>query len=259
MSDHWNPADPDATRVVYDLSAWTFDQQAELAAELADAEVPHAWDGSELMVPEEFEGLADATIGAVEDRLGVVYADDEADDTSAVAAEPIPLTDGEATTEYELDEWPAEDRERASRALVRGSLPFRWEADVLVVHTADEEVVEALLDMVESGQIDDDQLDGSAAGGEDDQLPFETLTVFFLAGERLRRDPLNADGLEQLLEAVDAAESERPPFGVDPRLWQRACTLADDLAGALVDGDEPDEAAAMDLAEELHDLLRPYV
>ena len=31
MTD-WNPNDPDATRVYYDLSAWTFDQQAELAA-----------------------------------------------------------------------------------------------------------------------------------------------------------------------------------------------------------------------------------
>ena len=37
MTD-WNPDDPDAVRVHYDLSAWTFDQQAELAAAMADAE-----------------------------------------------------------------------------------------------------------------------------------------------------------------------------------------------------------------------------
>ena len=41
MSEDWNPDDPDATRVLYDLGRWSFDQQAELAAELAEAEVPY--------------------------------------------------------------------------------------------------------------------------------------------------------------------------------------------------------------------------
>ena len=57
MTD-WNPNDPDATRVYYDLAAWSFDQQAELASTMADAGIPHAWDNTELMVPEEFEDLA---------------------------------------------------------------------------------------------------------------------------------------------------------------------------------------------------------
>ena len=61
MTD-WNPNDPDATRVYYDLSMWTFDQQAELSAAMADAEVPHAWEGTELMVPEESEADTDAII-----------------------------------------------------------------------------------------------------------------------------------------------------------------------------------------------------
>ena len=52
VTDDWNPNDPDATRVHYDLSDWSFEQMAELAAALADAVVPHAWDGNELIVPE---------------------------------------------------------------------------------------------------------------------------------------------------------------------------------------------------------------
>ena len=36
MTD-WNLNDPDAVRVLYDLSAWNFEQQAELSAEMADA------------------------------------------------------------------------------------------------------------------------------------------------------------------------------------------------------------------------------
>jgi len=259
VSDHWNPNDPDATRVVYDLSMWSFDQQAELAAELAEAEVPHAWDGSDLLVPEEFEAAADGVVNTVEARLGIVYDGAAGEARDNPAAEPIDITDGEPATEYDLDEWPESDREVLARAFTRQGIPFRWSGQVLAVHTADEDVVEALMDMVENGEVGLAEALDEEADADDDRLPFETLTVFFLAGDRLRRDPLDANGLEQLLEAVDAAESERPPYGVDVRLWKRVCELADELAGALVDDDTPDEDAAMDIAEELHDLLRPYI
>ena len=91
------------------------------------------------------------------------------------------------------------------------------------------------------------------------ELPFETLTTFFLAGDRLQKNPLDADGLEQLLAATDVADPDRPPYGVDKRLWVRMCELADELAAALVDGDEPDVVETQAVAAELHDLLRPYV
>lgn len=260
MSDHWNPDDPDATRVVYDLSMWSFDQQAELAAELAEAEVPHAWNGSDLMVPEECEAAADGVINAVEARLGIVYDVSAGHAHDNPSAASVGLTPGQPVTEYELDEWSDHQRELLGRAFTRQSIPFRWVDDVVLVHTDDEDVVEALMDMVENGEVGLSEALGEHDDGDDDErLPFETLTVFFLAGDRLRRDPLDADGLEQLLEAVDAAESERPPYGVDLRLWKRVCELADELAGALVDDEIPDEDAAMDIAAELHDLLRPYI
>ena len=63
-------SDPDATRVYYDLSKWTFDQQAELAAAMADAEIPHSWDDTELMVPEESEQVADLVIADLGDLVG---------------------------------------------------------------------------------------------------------------------------------------------------------------------------------------------
>jgi hypothetical protein len=130
---------------------------------------------------------------------------------------------------------------------------------VLLVRTTDEALIESLLDQVEAG--DDVELDADEADvhADDDRLPFETLTTFFLAGERLKRNPLDADGLEDLLAAVEVAEPERPPFGVEPHLWERTCALADELAGALVDDDVPDEQAAQEIAEALHDLLRPYI
>ena len=95
--------------------------------------------------------------------------------------------------------------------------------------------------------------------GDADELPFETLTTFFLAAERLQRNTLDADGLEQLLDARRGRRARASPYGVEMSLWQQTCELADELAGALVDADEPDHEAAMAVAIDLHDLLRPFV
>lgn len=265
VTDDWNPNDPDATRVLYDLAAWSFDQQAELASDLAEAEIPHTWEGAELVVPEDSEAAADAVITEVERRLGIVY--DEDGDTvgsirppeGEVLPDPVVLTNDDAATEYDLADWPVEDRDALTRALTRQQHPFRWEGEVLLVRTADEALIESLLDLVEAGDDVELEADDADEHADDDRLPFETLTTFFLAGERLKRNPLDADGLEDLLAAVEVAEPERPPFGVDQRLWERTCELADQLAGALVDDDVPDEQAAQEIAESLHDLLRPYI
>ena len=252
MTDDWNPNDPDATRVHYDLESWSFEQMAELAAALADAEIPHAWDGNELIVPDSAEEVTDDVVAQVEIRLGMAT-----DNVESAARQPVPLADDASSTEYDLAEWEPSERELITSHLVARGLPFRWEEDVLLVGTDDEELVDSILDEVENDEgielpEDDD-------GVEEDQLPFETLTTFFLAGDRLQRNPLDADGLEQLLSATDVADPERPPYGVDKKLWLRMCELADDLAAALVDGDEPDVIETQAVAAELHDLLRPYV
>lgn len=260
----WNPDDPDAASVHYDLSAWNFDQQAELAAAMADAEIPHGWVDTELVVPDDFEVTTDGIIAEVEERLGIAYGE------PIEYGEVVVLRDDEPTTEYDLDEWPADDRTLAGRALTDALLAHRWDGTVLLVRTADEAVVEALLDTVERGEFVD--LEGSAPAGVDPDLDAEILTTFFLAGERLRRNPLDADGLEQLVAATEVADPDRPPFGVQPRLWQQTCALADRVVDALV-GDTGDTAiddlvgepgivdfdAAAEAAAELHDLLRPYI
>jgi hypothetical protein len=254
VTDEWNPNDPDATRVHYDLANWSFEQMAELAAALADAEIPHAWDGSELIVPESAEQATDDIVAQVEMRLGIAT-----DEVEPAPREPVALADDAASTEYDLAEWEQSERDLITSHLVARGLPFRWEEDVLLVGTDDEELVDSILDDVENDEGIElpDETEAEAAAA--DQLPFETLTTFFLAGDRLQRNPLDADGLEQLLSATDVADPERPPYGVDKRLWLRMCELADDLAAALVDGDEPDVVETQAVAAELHDLLRPYV
>ena len=256
MTDEWNPKDPDATRVHYDLANWSFEQMAELAAALADATIPHAWDGNELIVPESAEDDTDDIVAQVEMRLGIA-SDSEVE---VPPREAIPLAEDAASTEYDLAEWESDERALITSHLVGRGLPFRWEEDVLLVGTENEELVDTILDEVENDEgvelpDDDDDADDEDA----DRLPFETLTTFFLAGDRLQKNPLDADGLEQLLAAIDVADPDRPPYGVEKRLWVRTCELADDLAAALVDGDEPDAVETQAVASELHDLLRPYV
>ena len=256
MTDEWNPNDPDATRVHYDLANWSFEQMAELAAALADAAIPHAWDDNELIVPESAEDDTDDIVAQVEMRLGIA-SDSEVE---VPPREAIPLAEDAASTEYDLAEWESDERALITSHLVARGLPFRWEEDVLLVGTENEELVDTILDEVENDEgveLPDDDVD---ADDEDaDRLPFETLTTFFLAGDRLQKNPLDADGLEQLLAAIDVADPDRPPYGVEKRLWVRTCELADDLAAALVDGDEPDAVETQAVAGELHDLLRPYV
>jgi hypothetical protein len=265
VSDDWNPNDPEATRVHYDLAAWSFDQQADLASELADADIPHTWEGTELVVPEELEAQADAVITAVEQRLGISYDESggltraELLSDDGEMPEPVMLAGDAPTTEYDLGDWPPADREALTRALTRQGHAFRWEGPVLLVHTNDEALVESLLDLVEAGEEVSLEPDVNDEFAEVDQLPFETLTTFFLAGDRLRRNPLDADGLDQLLAATEVADPAHPPFGVEPRLWTRTCELADELAGALVDDDVPNEETATEVAEELYELLRPFI
>ena len=189
MSDDWNVNDPEAPKVFYDLGSWTIDQQADLAAELADREVAHAWQGAELVVPPFAEELADAIVAEVEQRHGITY-----DDTVG------------GKTEFDLDEWEEGERAAVERALTSQHIPFHWEGNTLLVNTIHEDTVDHLLDMVEAGDIASAavDLDADAVEDSDDQLPFETLTTFFLAGERLRRDPLDADGLVQLAEIIEA-------------------------------------------------------
>ncbi len=259
MTD-WNPNDPDATRVHYDLTAWDFDQQAELAAAMADAEISHAWDGNELIVPEEMERSADELIARIEAELGIVSdPQDQGDQMTTSGERPaaIDLADDEPTTEYDLADWSAAEIDTVSIALADARIPFRWEEQVLLVSSADEDVVEALLDDIESGEYVD--VSGAHLPNAEDETSAEVLTTFFLAAERLQRDPLDADGIDHLRRATEVADPDVAPFGVTTKLWQRTCELAEDIVDALVDDDEPDHQAAMGSAAQLHELLRPHV
>ncbi|HRE02116.1 MAG TPA: hypothetical protein PLV68_12510 [Ilumatobacteraceae bacterium] len=265
MTD-WN-TDDDAARVYYDLAEWDFDQQAELTSALAEADIPHEWQGTELVIPEEHEEITDAIFADVEQRLGILGIGTGTEQrTDVEAVEVRELSDDEPVTDYDLADWQEAERDLVGDSLAAANIPFRWQDTTLIVPTADEAAVDEILDDVESGEVI-----SAADAGDVDGVPFESLNSFFLAGERLRKDPGDADGLERLVEALDVADPNRPPRGVELRVWRRSCELADRLADALIAGasDDPDEVEydedglpivpALQIASDLHDLLRPLI
>ncbi|MBU6240745.1 MAG: hypothetical protein KJS66_03055 [Acidobacteria bacterium] len=257
MSD-WNPLDPDAESVHYDLGAWNLDQRAAVAEVFAEAEIPHAWVGNEVVVPAELEEVADVLLDRLEQEFGV---DGAAGSTGGLSA-AIDEADDDDITEYELDEWADNERARLSELLVASDIPFKWEGALLVTLTDFEDTVDELLDAVEAGDVTIVDSSGSGRGTvsvADSDVSGETLTQMFLASERLQRDPLDADGLALLVRVLDDVEDGGTPFGVPVPVWRQAVELADQLADALAGGEIPDEIGAMEIAQRLFVTLRPHV
>ncbi len=246
----WNPNDPDAANVYYDVSAWSFEHQAELSGALADTEIPHGWAEQELIVPEEFEQRADELFARLEARLGI--ASDPSHDGYGEFASPIALDDDASATEYDLAEWETLERGLVVDSLVSAGIPFRWEDLVLLVPTESEDEVDAILDDVEQGNVI------AIIDDEDGADPFEALNGFFLGAQRLARNTQDSAGLERVLRALETADASRPPAGVELGLWRKACTLAEEISDSLIEEDgDPTQAAP--LAQQLHDLLRPLI
>ena len=235
-----DPNDPDAQTVRYDLADWSINQRADVAAALAEAEIVHAWDADELLVAAE-----------VEDRVDSILDDLEA--ASSQGKSPTTLGSGERLTEYELDEWSDIERTELSEMLTELDIAFRWEGEVLLVSTSDEDEVDECLDALESGGVV--TIDGEAPP----QARHETLQTLSKVAQRLQRNPLDADGLTLLSVLLEDFESHSAPRGVPDSVWRQATGIADQLAAAIADDNQPDEISAIDLAGRLHAVLRPHV
>ncbi|MEN9801204.1 MAG: hypothetical protein RLZ37_329 [Actinomycetota bacterium] len=145
----WNPLDPDYENTFYDLSSWTSDQQAELTASLAQANIPHAWVELELVVPAEMEDTMDTLFDRLEKELGI-----------GIAAVSGGVDDDDDITEYELDEYTIAERRELTELLVLNRITHRWKEHTLIVPTAAEDIVDGLLDDFDNGEVvieDDDE------------------------------------------------------------------------------------------------------
>lgn len=230
----FDPADPDRTKVHYDLGGWSLDHRAELAETLAERGVPHLWDGDEVVVPEEAEEFVDAIFEELERELGPF---------------PIPLDDEAESTEFGLEEWSDGDVDSLQRSLVEAEIPHTWRGRQLLVARDAEHVVDDLLDAIEAGDV--------ASLDDESAAPDGALHDLFAHADRLARDLANSQSREALLELVPMLSPEAPPYGLPVGSWRSIVATARELVGLFEDGAETD--ALSEAADELRSVCRPWV
>lgn len=177
-----------------------------------------------------------------------------------VAERPAMLARGpeDDEVEYDLVDWPAAERGGATTALVEAEIPYRWEANlVLVVPTVAEEEVDLLLDeLEEAGELAPaDEGDGAEAdGGEEAQAAMADL---FVAADRLQHSPADVDVAGEVTAAASIVRESAPPYGFERPVWRRIQELASTLVGDIEELAEVDVVTAN--AQAVRDFLRDYV
>jgi hypothetical protein len=119
-----------------------------MTATLAQADIPHAWVESELVVPAEYEDRLDVLFDRLEKELGI--------GSLAVTGG---VDDEDDVTEYELDEYTVAERRDLNEMLIAAKVTHRWQEATLIVPTAAEEIVDGLLDELDGGEVAFDDVD----------------------------------------------------------------------------------------------------
>lgn len=177
-------------------------------------------------------------------------------DLGAVPTLPVQTEDGAEEIDFDLADWPAEERVLLAVTLHERDVPWRWEpGPLLVVREFDEAVVEELLD-----EMDEDG-DGETAwediGGEEaDEEAQSAMGDLFDMGDRLMHNPANVELVAEVDRLATVVDQSPPPFGVDAGTWEEIARLATAVAVA---GDEQDEEGVAAAARTLRDYLREYV
>jgi hypothetical protein len=227
---------PEDRQVVYELNEWTLDQRTTLGEWLANEEVPHSWEDTDLIVADLDEARVDGMCESIEgNKL------EDGSDPSQVA--------------YELEEWTTAQRTDLEGRLTAAEVEFRWEPGfTLVVAPEAETAVDGIIEELvpaEAGVDDDD---------DDEDLPeanADVLGELFLAADTLGRNPTDRDGVERLTAVIDDVDTSAAPYGMDAQQWELIVVAADDLADAILEQAEDDLVVERALA--LRTLVRELV
>ncbi len=189
-----------------------------------------------------------------------------ADCSVTVSQAPLMLAPGndEEEVQYDLLEWEMAERCAATTALLEADIPYRWEADlVLVVPTVAEQEVDRLLD--ELDDLEDTDEDDLEAEGEDDEVDTadggeEAQTAMgdlFVAADRLQHEPADPRMAADAMGAATTVASCEPPYGIERPVWKQIQGLATQLATSLEEAADEDTVA--DDARALREYLRDLV
>lgn len=230
--------------VVIDLGTWGAAAIAALDERLHLLEAPHAWEGTDLVVPEPSAAWVERVIEQVEDER-TLELDEDGDHIA-----------------YDLAEWDDQHRALLEGRLRDDLIPFSIADDELVVLEIDEQRVDDAIDAVLAPDGEAPPAEGSTSerpeGGE---ARTEIMGELFVAADQLVHDPSDPDARKVLVEGATEAATRTPPYGMDRGWWRE---LADrlDAFSRLVGGGisaEHEDAAVAQAATALRDHLRPYV
>ena len=162
-------------------------------------------------------------------------------------------TNEEDEVEYDLSEWETAERGLATATLSEADIPYRWEADlVLVVPAVAEGEVDQLLEELEGPEELDDDVEGD--GGDEAQ---GAMSELFVAVDRLQHDPADPDVAADVLYAAGAVSTSSAPYGIERTVWRRIQGLASTVVTDLEEAAD-DETVAAD-ARALREFLRDLV
>lgn len=255
--------------VAYDLAEWAVESRVMLEQLVEGEGVPHAWEGTTLVIPGAFEQRVDALVEQVE-------------------VTTLPTLDPDAPkVAYNLDDWTDEQHGALQAAFAQADIAFEYDADGdLVVLEDDQDRVEALIDEIESYGADavepsfgDDDAWADDDGPGESIDAAEVLSDLFVAADKLMHNATDHDGVLSMVAAAASAEQMRVPYGFSPAVWRDIVGQAvhlkgllegdpDALAVAIGEGeaesdgdadDDVDDAVIESRARTLRDTLRPYV
>jgi len=235
----------DETQIVYEFEELEAMQRLAIDERFWSSGVPHAWDGSSLVVREEDEEAADRLI-------------DEADDEAFLASDSEQVA-------YELEDWDEARRGELTDALHAAAIEHAWDENGdLIVFAHDEDRVDALVDAIDyPDQLEIDENVEQAEDEAEQQLaaqgldPQDVLSELFVASDRLMHDPFDHEGVLSLVDAAKLAETLPLPYGFAPAVWKDLVGQARKLREAL-EGDADDETI-IDESRSLRTTLRQYV
>ncbi len=224
-----------AEQVEYDCSPWAGETRRVLRSVLEDRGIPHAFQGTVLVVPAELEEAVDEIV----------------EDVASTARSA--LGSSREQLAFDVSPWSTESQNTLVDELVEAHVPHEWNAEGhLVIHEEDSEVVEEILDQL--GEPDG----GDEMGGLELN---EHLSSMFVLVDRLCNDPYDRKARKRFPKAAATVKRVATPFGVEPDAWRDLQRSISELVALLADSDR---AASADLsvteaAEKVRDGLRRFV
>ncbi len=200
-------AETSAGNVSFDCTPWAGESRRILESLLNGREIPHAWEGTVVVVPAALAvGVRDLTeeVAALADRA---------------------LDPQEEQIAFEVSDWSGEAQNSIVAALDAAGISHEWDGDGdLVVAESSESVVEKIL--VGIGEPDGgDEMDGLALN--------ELLGDLFDAAGRLVKHPDDFKRRGEAADAIDQLGGVGTPFGYTDDHWNRILSAAAILAVAI--------------------------